>query len=103
MTRSKKSVIEANGPCMRRSSMMAFAMSLPKFLMVKRPKRMMPSPGVFELFTTVKSAWLAFISGGWTVMPIFTASLMISAIFSVSPDSAVRMAQMYSTGKLAFM
>ena len=57
----------------------------------------------FPYYNVIKSEKLSLMSGGSTGIFIRLHSEIVSAIFSVSPESAVRMADIYIVGKLAFI
>jgi hypothetical protein len=93
-TRARKSERSLKGPCDSRSVMIASAIPVPKFLMVVSPNRMVS----FFYPATVKSLPLSFTSGGRTGILSRSHSATKVAIASVSPESAVSTAAMYSTG-----
>ena len=88
-TRSKKLLSEVNRPARFRSSMIAVAAPWPKFLIVTNQKRMRSFSLFYAPFTMVNWLKLSFTDGGNTGMPIRLHSVIVSPIFSTSPESAV--------------
>ena len=120
LTRSRKSERDLKAPFCFLSAIMACDMPSPKFFIVIRPnliqserlafsvKRLVSSSFwlcelvfmaclefrisdlEFSDFTTVKPLWLSLIDGGKTGIFMRLHSVIISPIFSTSPESAVR-------------